>query len=142
MIRRPPRSTRTDTLFPYTTLFRSECCRFFMTIVNPLNFFVLTNLFGNAVEGISNHTVYALHACEYQLVYNFCCDRFCHVNWYLGETMLGEGKNKNLILHYAIDCIMVPIADPGPGIESRRIPGPGASVFRERNKSKIGREHV
>src|SRR3546814_10492471 len=30
MIRRPPRSTRTDTLFPYTTLFRShvidECC--------------------------------------------------------------------------------------------------------------------
>src|SRR3546814_16737038 len=32
MIRRPPRSTRTDTLFPYTTLFRSNLgyadCRF------------------------------------------------------------------------------------------------------------------
>src|SRR3546814_2124618 len=27
MIRRPPRSTRTDTLFPYTTLFRSEMPR-------------------------------------------------------------------------------------------------------------------
>src|SRR3546814_9794881 len=27
MIRRPPRSTRTDTLFPYTTLFRSEAIR-------------------------------------------------------------------------------------------------------------------
>src|SRR3546814_1931364 len=31
MIRRPPRSTRTDTLFPYPTLFRSSqpfwCCR-------------------------------------------------------------------------------------------------------------------
>src|SRR3546814_9800594 len=26
MIRRPPRSTRTDTLFPYTTLFRSGIC--------------------------------------------------------------------------------------------------------------------
>src|SRR3546814_3170532 len=26
MVRRPPRSTRTDTLFPYTTLFRS--CRY------------------------------------------------------------------------------------------------------------------
>src|SRR3546814_20928847 len=26
MIRRPPRSTRTDTLFPYTTLFRSIPC--------------------------------------------------------------------------------------------------------------------
>src|SRR3546814_9810372 len=28
MIRRPPRSTRTDTLFPYTTLFRSTRCFF------------------------------------------------------------------------------------------------------------------
>src|SRR3546814_3721515 len=27
MIRRPPRSTRTDTLFPYTALFRSSGCR-------------------------------------------------------------------------------------------------------------------
>src|SRR3546814_11857928 len=26
MILRPPRSTRTDTLFPYTTLFRSRAC--------------------------------------------------------------------------------------------------------------------
>src|SRR3546814_16669565 len=31
MIRRPPRSTRTDTLFPYTTLFRSRYCRFLDT---------------------------------------------------------------------------------------------------------------
>src|SRR3546814_2672579 len=29
MIRRPPRSTRTDTLFPYTTLFRSDAMEFF-----------------------------------------------------------------------------------------------------------------
>src|SRR3546814_9411620 len=28
MIRRPPRSTRTDTLFPYTTLFRAAGARF------------------------------------------------------------------------------------------------------------------
>src|SRR3546814_6628434 len=27
MVRRPPRATRTDTLFPYTTLFRSTGCR-------------------------------------------------------------------------------------------------------------------
>src|SRR3546814_10345189 len=30
MIRRPPRSTRTDTLFPYTTLFRSPFRRSYM----------------------------------------------------------------------------------------------------------------
>src|SRR6056297_4071705 len=28
MIRRPPKSTRTDTLFPYTPLFRSRACLF------------------------------------------------------------------------------------------------------------------
>src|SRR3546814_1107224 len=32
MIRRPPRSTRTDTLFPYTTLFRS--CRLLLPAVS------------------------------------------------------------------------------------------------------------
>src|SRR3546814_15988713 len=30
MIRRPPRSTRTDTLFPYTTLFRSTLLRWLL----------------------------------------------------------------------------------------------------------------
>src|SRR3546814_14452048 len=34
MIRRPPRSTRTDTLFPYTTLFRSgPACRCHQPVV-------------------------------------------------------------------------------------------------------------
>src|SRR3546814_2574863 len=32
MIRRPPRSTRTDTLFPYTTLFRSDRVPAFLRI--------------------------------------------------------------------------------------------------------------
>src|SRR3546814_5860649 len=36
MIRRPPRSTRTDTLFPYTTLFRSPGLRSAWTILAPL----------------------------------------------------------------------------------------------------------
>src|SRR3546814_1796627 len=42
MIRRPPRSTRTDTLFPYTTLFRSlqdgdDAVRLHADIVQPGN---------------------------------------------------------------------------------------------------------
>src|SRR3546814_9982216 len=32
MIRRPPRSTRTDTLFPYTTLFRSRITGFYFAL--------------------------------------------------------------------------------------------------------------
>src|SRR3546814_6171009 len=35
MIRRPPRSTRTDTLFPYTTLFRSARRRTQPLVVGP-----------------------------------------------------------------------------------------------------------
>src|SRR3546814_4977336 len=37
MIRRPPRSTRTDTLFPYTTLFRSLAispCHLYCAVMN------------------------------------------------------------------------------------------------------------
>src|SRR3546814_1963654 len=36
MIRRPPRSTRTDTPFPYTTLFRSFCAEAADGIIGPL----------------------------------------------------------------------------------------------------------
>src|SRR3546814_20354750 len=39
MIRRPPRSTRTDTLFPYTTLFRSIAYRFYRKIDSHLEKF-------------------------------------------------------------------------------------------------------
>src|SRR3546814_2923545 len=35
MIRRPPRSTRTDTLFPYTTLFRSSDAAIQRLFMNP-----------------------------------------------------------------------------------------------------------
>src|SRR3546814_6294898 len=37
MIRRPPRSTRTDTLFPYTTLFRSSAAYVMGTAEIALN---------------------------------------------------------------------------------------------------------
>src|SRR3546814_4748123 len=43
MIRRPPRSTRTDTLFPYTTLFRSP----FFTGPGGERFTVATSLVGS-----------------------------------------------------------------------------------------------
>src|SRR3546814_6202789 len=38
MIRRPPRSTRTDTLFPYTTLFRSPDAIFVNATVDSVYF--------------------------------------------------------------------------------------------------------
>src|SRR3546814_11526805 len=61
MIRRPPRSTRTDTLFPYTTLFRSQFDRAHLAQVHPHRivgavdgFFLLGRLGGGgrAVAGV------------------------------------------------------------------------------------------
>src|SRR3546814_7372949 len=43
MIRRPPRSTRTDTLFPYTTLFRSILPSGGNVSVTCFNWFVNAN---------------------------------------------------------------------------------------------------
>src|SRR3546814_7900553 len=46
MIRRPPRSTRTDTLFPYTTLFRSRQERALVQ-----EYFTLVNEFADSLTG-------------------------------------------------------------------------------------------
>src|SRR3546814_6410053 len=70
MIRRPPRSTRTDTLFPYTTLFRSRSSlwikasfsvtsRMLSSVACPASPFILLNpveLSGSASEASNNAT--------------------------------------------------------------------------------------
>src|SRR3546814_10003838 len=51
MIRRPPRSTRTDTLFPYTTLFRSYVVDFLPKV--KLEVVVDDNMAERVVEAIA-----------------------------------------------------------------------------------------
>src|SRR3546814_14014286 len=53
MIRRPPRSTRTDTLFPYTTLFRSGLGAIYGQIIGRLPRVNLYNDFETAEEAIA-----------------------------------------------------------------------------------------
>src|SRR3546814_9661116 len=65
MIRRPPRSTRTDTLFPYTTLFRA---------INNKKALPYTNN--------------ALHASAVSVPYNKCCLRH-RLMQYLAKEQLG-----------------------------------------------------
>src|SRR3546814_2062093 len=50
MIRRPPRSTRTDTLLPYTTLFRSTATGLLGVLTAPLLHGSPAHLGGNAVS--------------------------------------------------------------------------------------------
>src|SRR3546814_9212241 len=52
MIRRPPRSTRTDTLFPYTTLFRSRRTRGRAHIVHVSDAGALDDVRAAKAEGV------------------------------------------------------------------------------------------
>src|SRR3546814_10954340 len=57
MIRRPPRSTRTDTLFPYTTLFRSRL-RISALLVQILALFPRADM-GQIVEPTGTYRSYS-----------------------------------------------------------------------------------
>src|SRR3546814_19868808 len=65
MIRRPPRSTRTDTLFPYTTLFRSvrqkEALKTLRAEVDVLTLTAtpIPRTLGMSLEGIRDFSVIA-----------------------------------------------------------------------------------
>src|SRR3546814_3579949 len=76
MIRRPPRSTRTDTLVPYTTLFRSDAIR--RTGEAPT--FVAIENFGRAdAEITSFHNPRASDIEPVALLYNGASATFAHV---------------------------------------------------------------
>src|SRR3546814_19873900 len=57
MIRRPPISTRTDTLFPYTTLFRSRFSRptlaSFSAMASPTPLSAVTGTFDSSVMAVA-----------------------------------------------------------------------------------------
>src|SRR3546814_13434112 len=59
MIRRPPRSTRTDTLFPYTTLFRSLAA-----VLAPDDF--------NAAAAVSTEACHTEHYAQAVRLYRRC----------------------------------------------------------------------
>src|SRR3546814_12708104 len=51
-IRRPPRSTRTDTLFPYTTRFRSAVAAVILTLIAPPRPLLIWNVSRSAPIGL------------------------------------------------------------------------------------------
>src|SRR3546814_19153743 len=58
MIRPPPRSTRTDTLFPYTTLFRSVYNSSLAPLILPAAVLILLGLFW--IQGLGTNRVASL----------------------------------------------------------------------------------
>src|SRR3546814_10454377 len=78
MIRRPPRSTRTDTLFPYTTLFRSHAM-----IWQPRRFAEITNSRPSSPEPSSRSEE---HTSELQSLMRISYAVFCLKNQHTRST--------------------------------------------------------
>src|SRR3546814_19223812 len=76
MIRRPPRSTRTDTLFPYTTLFRSAASQ---TSCSPASNgpTVSGGISGAACSGASRNVRSEEHTSELQSLMRISYAVFC-----------------------------------------------------------------
>src|SRR3546814_12994904 len=77
MIQRPPRSTRTDTLFPYTTLFRSQQDRV------------------HAVEEVGGSAVFA----EQRLAVGGAHARAVEVDVHQQSAVVGGADQERLALH-------------------------------------------
>src|SRR3546814_2147821 len=63
MIRRPPRSTRTDTLFPYSALFRSAA-RFLIGLLNGVDSLGAGDAIGGQLHRIEQHLILLDHAAD------------------------------------------------------------------------------
>src|SRR3546814_1474338 len=81
MIRRPPRSTRTDTLFPYTTLFRSIVSRILfgdsITTLSPLQAVQLASSLNTLSSGGGGLSRSEEHTSELQSLMRITYAVFC-----------------------------------------------------------------
>src|SRR3546814_17085008 len=103
MIRRPPRSTRTDTLFPYTTLFRSSRAVDSLLNYETVKYFNAeareTDRYGRAVQSymnaaVKNETSLALLNIGQAVIANIMMPAAMgfHVwGWAQGRFTVGEG---------------------------------------------------
>src|SRR3546814_4348580 len=87
MIRRPPRSTRTDTLFPYTTLFRSWTTTVWSQTRWPISSGLIPTLKSPASPRSEEHTseLQSLMRISYAV---FCLKKKNHVDDYIQRHIL------------------------------------------------------
>src|SRR3546814_18775422 len=119
MIRRPPRSTRTDTLFPYTTLFRSHlqlivhdtgCGMSYETMSRMFEpFFTTKDIGAGTGLGLS-----AIHGIVMR-----------HRGAIVVERRIGVGTTFTILLPQAVDRAAAPteaeLAEPKPSRDRKRV---------------------
>src|SRR3546814_3591310 len=97
MRRRPPRSTRTDTLFPYTTLFRSIV----LTVVFFAMFPVIFPLFLMPQTGVGTLKRSGEHTSELQSLMRISYAVFCLKKKNKPPHILLLFSNKSITKHYS-----------------------------------------
>src|SRR3546814_1621043 len=107
MVRRPPRSTLTDTLFPYTTLFRS--CIFEQRLVPVLQCLLIGGRARHAAPSLSaqprsSSTIFAAilrsaeHTSELQSLMRISYAVFCLINKKLSRSNQVDNHQHPLVL--------------------------------------------
>src|SRR3546814_13407137 len=96
MIRRPPRSTRTDTLFPYTTLFRSSYTSY-ITSFSSFEYLGTASVILKSLISVLN-PVYTIQSFLYKVVHHYTgffffgsrLDSFICLKWFdLVQSLFG-----------------------------------------------------
>src|SRR3546814_13493790 len=123
MIRRPPRSTRTDTLFPYTTLFRSAQDRTVKGASN--NWEPLETVAQQVSRGSMNPRTPAWHRA--------CAGRIRWQRHPLPPLFVGDHHGRSEVPSYPID----PRYAPWPRFAQRQ-----AIVDRRTEERRVGTEWV
>src|SRR3546814_7791630 len=92
MIRRPPRSTRTDTLFPYTTLFRSGI----LTLDWTTTWTGIKNIFGGIWKAIVSilKGAWQIISGVFTNMWNFIKGIFTKIwDWLVGHSLIPDLVN-------------------------------------------------
>src|SRR3546814_17814334 len=128
MIRRPPRSTRTDTRFPYPTLFRSECeggCKLRDKIIGAAAIVVLVGFLAILVGFVPNLDLLAVVALVSLLAaYDFYQLLFKRDSGDTNRSPLGVPPMKIALLDpyqgVALDCPDRNAIPPGAAVHTVR----------------------
>src|SRR3546814_1298979 len=104
MIRRPPRSTRTDTLFPYTTLFRSTEAEYEQAEAQEI---ILKSAPGTPAGGYAIHGEYVAELAR-QLLYSVYQDNIYSRGFNIYTTRSEEHTSELqslMRISYAVFCL-------------------------------------
>src|SRR3546814_4253154 len=131
MITRPPRSTRTDTLVPYTTLVRSQACDRYLGLMDSLREAINRGLFLGLEDFESHFALYPPGAFYLKHVDRFRDDdrRIVSAVLYLNDAWLpAHGGQLRMYLD--------------DGVEHDVVPTGGCLVVFLSGDIQIGRAHV